>query len=77
VAAGSAGAEDDRSGRIPQMSTARARDGGRTQSGGVKGVIALEPGPEPNGNLCQNWNWLSLCKVGSAAALAQTIPFVV
>jgi cysteine protease ATG4 len=38
---------DDRPRRIPQMSTARARDGGRTQSGGVKGVIALEPEPEP------------------------------
>jgi hypothetical protein len=41
---------------VPQMSTARAWDGGRTQSGGVKGVIVpLEqpgpgserPGPEP------------------------------
>jgi cysteine protease ATG4 len=42
VATGTAGGDDDRSGRIPQMSTARARDGGRTQSGGVKGVIALE-----------------------------------
>ena len=29
------------------MSTARARDGGRMQSGGVNGVISLEPGPEP------------------------------
>ena len=41
---------DDRSPRrVPQMSTARGRDGGRTQSGGVKGVIAPEPeaGPEP------------------------------
>jgi len=40
---------DDRPRRIPQMSTARGRDGGRTQSGGVKGVIAPEPeaGPEP------------------------------
>ena len=28
------------------MSTARARDGGRTQSGGVKGVVLLESGPE-------------------------------
>jgi cysteine protease ATG4 len=52
-----AGADDDGSDpsrRIPQMSTARARDGGRTQSGGVKGVIAPleqperpEPEPEP------------------------------
>jgi len=38
---------DDRPRRIPQMSTARGRDGGRTQSGGVKGVIALGPDPEP------------------------------
>ncbi|KAI9461081.1 cysteine protease required for autophagy [Russula earlei] len=39
---------DDRPRRVPQMSTARARDGGRTQSGGVKGVIAPAPesGPE-------------------------------
>jgi hypothetical protein len=30
------------------MSTARARDGGRTQSGSVKGVIApFEPGAGP------------------------------
>ena len=34
---------DDRPRRVPQMSTARGRDGGRTQSGGVKGVIAPEP----------------------------------
>ena len=38
---------DDRPRRVPQMSTTRGRDGGRTQSGGVKGVIALEPDPEP------------------------------
>lgn len=38
---------DDRPRRLPQMSTARGRDGGRTQSGGVKGVIAPEPEPEP------------------------------
>ena len=38
--------DDGLSGRIPQMSTARARDGGRTQSGGVKGVVLLESGPE-------------------------------
>ena len=31
------------------MSTARGRDGGRTQSGGVKGVIAPDAGPaEPD-----------------------------
>ena len=59
VIAGVTGADDDGSDpsrRIPQMSTARARDGGRTQSGGVKGVIAPleqpgserpEPEPEP------------------------------
>ena len=27
------------------MSTARGRDGGKTQSGGVKGVIAPDPDP--------------------------------
>ena len=43
----SADGDDGLSGRIPQMSTARGGDGGRTQSGGVKGVISLEPGPEP------------------------------
>ena len=32
--------QEERPRRIPQMSTARGRDGGRTQSGGVKGVIA-------------------------------------
>ena len=48
VAAGTpADGDDGLSGRIPQMSTARARDGGRMQSGGVNGVISLEPGPEP------------------------------
>ena len=47
VAGTPADGDDGLSGRIPQMSTARARDGGRTQSGGVKGVISLEPGPEP------------------------------
>ena len=51
---GAAGAGADEEGsdpsrRIPQMSTARARDGGRTQSGGVKGVIAPleQPGQGP------------------------------
>ena len=39
------GAPEDRPRRVPQMSTARGRDGGRTQSGGVKGVIAPEAGP--------------------------------
>jgi hypothetical protein len=35
--------------RVPQMKSARGRDGGRTQSGGVKGVIAPDPGPaEPD-----------------------------
>jgi cysteine protease ATG4 len=38
---------DERPRRVPQMSTARGRDGGRTQSGGVKGVIAPEPEAEP------------------------------
>ncbi|KAF8269972.1 hypothetical protein EI94DRAFT_1699158 [Lactarius quietus] len=36
-----------------RMSTARGRDGGRTQSGGVKGVIAPEPGlvePDDDGD---------------------------
>jgi cysteine protease ATG4 len=48
------GVQEDRPRRIPQMSTARGRDGGRTQSGGVKGVIALDPGPaeldDPDGD---------------------------
>ena len=39
------GVQEDRPRRIPQMSTARGRDGGRTQSGGVKGVIAPDPDP--------------------------------
>ena len=39
------GVQEDRPQRIPQMSTARGRDGGRTQSGGVKGVIAPDPDP--------------------------------
>ena len=46
VAGTPADGDDGLSGRIPQMSTARARDGGRTQSGGVKGVVLLESGPE-------------------------------
>ncbi|KAI0259535.1 hypothetical protein BC834DRAFT_943164 [Gloeopeniophorella convolvens] len=40
-------AAEERPRRVPQMSTARARDGGRTQSGGVRGVIAPDPEPEP------------------------------
>jgi len=43
----SGGGADDRPRRVPQVSTAHRRDGGRTQSGGVHGVIALEAGPEP------------------------------
>ena len=39
------GTQEDRPRRIPQMSTARGRDGGKTQSGGVKGVIAPDPDP--------------------------------
>ena len=39
------GTQEDRPRRIPQMSTAKGRDGGRTQSGGVKGVIAPDPDP--------------------------------
>ena len=35
--------QEDRPRRIPQMSTACGRDGGRTQSGGAKGVIAPDP----------------------------------
>ena len=39
---------DDRPWRAPQMSTARGRDGGRIQSGGVR-VIAPDAGPaEPD-----------------------------
>lgn len=45
----SEGGAEDRPRRVPRMSTARGRDGGRTQSGGVKGVIAPDPGPaEPD-----------------------------
>ena len=40
--------QEDRPWRIPQMSTARGRDGGRTQSGGVKGVIAPDPDDDPD-----------------------------
>ena len=43
----------DRSQRIPQMSTARGWDGGRTQSGVVKSVIAPYPDPgmaDPDGD---------------------------
>ena len=39
------GTQEDRPRRIPQRSTARGRDGRRTQSGGVKGVIAPDPDP--------------------------------
>ena len=40
------GGQEDRPRRIPQMSTARGRDGRRTQSGSVKGVVvpASDPG---------------------------------
>ncbi|KAN0133892.1 Peptidase family C54 domain containing protein [Lactarius tabidus] len=48
------GAQEDRPRRVPQMSTSRGRNGGRTQSGGVKGVIAPDFGPaepdDPNGD---------------------------
>ena len=45
--ASAAGVDDnDGAPRILQMNMARGRDGGRTQSGGVKGVIGLDPGPE-------------------------------
>ena len=39
------GAQENRPRRIPQMSTARGRDGGRTQNGVVKGVIAPDSDP--------------------------------
>ncbi|KAI0320566.1 hypothetical protein OF83DRAFT_1258250 [Amylostereum chailletii] len=39
-----AGPEDKR--RVPQMSNTRARDGGRTQSGGVKGILTNEDGDD-------------------------------
>ena len=43
------GTQKDGPRRVPQMSTARGGDGGHTESGGVKGVIAPEPGPtEPD-----------------------------
>jgi hypothetical protein len=38
------GVQEDRPRRVHQISTVRGRDGGRTQSGGVKGVIAPDPG---------------------------------
>jgi hypothetical protein len=42
------GVQEDRSRRLPQMSTVRGRNGRRTQCGGVKGVAA-DPGPaEPD-----------------------------
>ncbi|KAA1476293.1 hypothetical protein DENSPDRAFT_784808 [Dentipellis sp. KUC8613] len=42
----SQGESEERAKRVPQMSTARARDGGRTQSGGVKGVMTNEDGDD-------------------------------
>jgi hypothetical protein len=36
--------QEDRTRRVPQMGTARGCDGGRTQSDGVKGAIAPDPG---------------------------------
>ena len=43
---GDAETEDDKQGddgrRIPQMRTTKARDGGRTQSGGVKGILLID-----------------------------------
>ena len=48
------GVQEDRPWRIPQVSTARGRDEGRPQSGGVKGVIvpASDPGmAEPGDDL--------------------------
>jgi hypothetical protein len=44
---GGRGTDDRAPRRVPQMSSARGRDGERTQNKGVKGVIALEPDPEP------------------------------
>ena len=40
--------EDDKEGgrRIPQMRTTKARDGGRTQSGGVRGVLLTDDGDD-------------------------------
>jgi cysteine protease ATG4 len=32
--------------RVPQMRTTKARDGGRTQSGGVKGILVAEDGDD-------------------------------
>jgi hypothetical protein len=37
------GTQEDGPRLVPQMSTARGRDGGQTQSGGVKDVIAPDP----------------------------------
>ena len=42
------------------MITSRARDGGRTQSGCVKGMISLEHGPEPEPEPGPELSWLSL-----------------
>jgi cysteine protease ATG4 len=47
---GEADTEDDKNGddgkRIPQMRTTKARDGGRTQSGGVKGILLTDDGDD-------------------------------
>lgn len=47
---GEAEKEDDKKGedgkRIPQMRTTKARDGGRTQSGGVRGVLLTDDGDD-------------------------------
>ena len=47
------GVQEDMPRRIPQMSTARGRDGRRTQSGGVKGVIAPDPDPDPDPGMAE------------------------
>jgi len=38
--------KEDEGRRVPQMSTTRGRDGGRTQSGGVKGILTTEDGDD-------------------------------
>lgn len=38
--------KEDEGRRIPQMRTTKARDGGRTQSGGVKGILLTDDGDD-------------------------------
>jgi hypothetical protein len=49
MAAGDAGVDDDRLRWLPQMSTARGRHGGRTQSGSVREYLSQ--------SLNLGWDW--------------------